>query len=100
MIFHQSRARDCEQAFPRQGERNFDGLSTKTRVSWSKQSLTYWNLIFISVCCFGLSLLPISLFAEPLRIAYTSIAMTYGPLWLTKEAGIFKKYNIEPEMLY
>src|SRR5437667_4773866 len=39
-------------------------------------------------------------FAEPLRIAYTSIAMVYGPLWLTKEAGIFKKYNIEPEMLY
>ena len=26
--------------------------------------------------------------AEPLRIAYTSIAVVYGPLWLTKEAGI------------
>ena len=38
--------------------------------------------------------------AEPLRIAYTSIAMVYGPLWLTKEAGIFKKYNIDPELLY
>src|SRR2546430_17542318 len=38
--------------------------------------------------------------AEPLRIAYTSIAMVYGPLWLTKEAGIFKKHNIEPELLY
>jgi ABC-type nitrate/sulfonate/bicarbonate transport system substrate-binding protein len=38
--------------------------------------------------------------AEPLRIAYTSIAMVYGPLWLTKELGIFKKYNIEPELLY
>ena len=35
-----------------------------------------------------------------LRIAYTSIAMVYGPLWLTKEAGIFKKHNIEPELLY
>src|SRR5262249_50715645 len=45
-------------------------------------------------------LFPISASAEPLRIAYTSISMTYGPLWLTKEAGIFKKYNIEPEMLY
>ena len=41
-----------------------------------------------------------SVFAEPLRIAYTSIAMVYGPLWLTKEAGIFKKYNIDPELLY
>lgn len=38
--------------------------------------------------------------AEPLRIAYTSIAVVYGPLWLTQEAGLFKKYNIEPEFIY
>ena len=38
--------------------------------------------------------------AETLRIAYTSIAVVYGPLWLTKEAGLFKKYNIEPEFIY
>ena len=38
--------------------------------------------------------------AEPLRIAYTSIAVVYGPLWLTKEAGLFKKYTIDPEFLY
>ena len=38
--------------------------------------------------------------AEPLRIAYTSIALVYGPLWLTKEAGLFKKYHIEPEFIY
>jgi len=38
--------------------------------------------------------------AEPLRIAYTSIALVYGPLWLTKEAGLFKKYNIDPEFIY
>src|SRR5918999_413374 len=37
---------------------------------------------------------------EPLRIAYTSIAVVYGPLWVTKDAGIFKKYNIDPELLY
>ncbi len=37
---------------------------------------------------------------EPLRIAYTSIAEVYGPLWLTKEAGIFRKYGIEPEFIY
>ncbi len=41
-----------------------------------------------------------SLSAEPLRVAYTSIAMVYGPLWLTKEAGIFKKYNIDAEFIY
>jgi NitT/TauT family transport system substrate-binding protein len=38
--------------------------------------------------------------AEPLRIAYTSIAVVYGPLWLTQDAGIFKKYGIEPEFIY
>jgi NitT/TauT family transport system substrate-binding protein len=38
--------------------------------------------------------------AEPLRIAYTSIAMVYGPLWVTKESGLFKKYNIDPEFIY
>jgi ABC-type nitrate/sulfonate/bicarbonate transport system substrate-binding protein len=38
--------------------------------------------------------------AEPLRIAYTSIAVVYGPLWITQDAGIFKKYNIDPELLY
>src|SRR5215510_9152850 len=38
--------------------------------------------------------------AEPLRIAYTSIGLVYVPLWITKDAGIFKKYNIDPELLY
>lgn len=44
--------------------------------------------------------LPAKSYAELLRIAYTSIAVVYGPLWLTKEAGLFKKYNIEPEFIY
>jgi NitT/TauT family transport system substrate-binding protein len=47
-----------------------------------------------------LTFLPTRVGAEALRIAYTSIAVVYGPLWLTKEAGIFKKYNIEPEFIY
>src|SRR5262245_6629873 len=38
--------------------------------------------------------------AEALRIAYTSIAVVSGPLRLTKDAGLFKKYNIEPEFIY
>src|ERR1700740_343391 len=71
-------------AFPRQGERNlYKNLVTRL-------------LFFIVFSHFSVS----AVLAEPLRIAYTSISMTYGPLWLTKEAGIFKKYNIEPEMLY
>jgi ABC-type nitrate/sulfonate/bicarbonate transport system substrate-binding protein len=38
--------------------------------------------------------------AEPLRIAYTSIAVVYGPLWVTRDARIFKEYNIDTELLY
>src|ERR1044072_2822924 len=52
--------------------------------------------------CFAIALVfsAIGATAEPLRIAYTSIAVFYDPLWLTKEAGIFQKYNIEPEFIY
>jgi ABC-type nitrate/sulfonate/bicarbonate transport system substrate-binding protein len=57
--------------------------------------------LFVAAAMFvWLSFTPVLLYAEPLRIAYTSIAMVYGPLWLTKEAGIFKKYNIDPEFIY
>jgi NitT/TauT family transport system substrate-binding protein len=44
--------------------------------------------------------LPTTASTEPLRIAYTSIAVVYGPLWVTKEAGIFKKLGIDPEFIY
>src|SRR5689334_9723212 len=74
--------------FPRRGGRNFLG-----GLVWLLQ---LWILLTIVVY----SLRPSSARAEPLRIAYTSIAMVYGPLWLTKDAGIFKKYGIEPELLY
>lgn len=38
--------------------------------------------------------------AQHLRIAYTSIAVVYGPLWITQEAGIFKKHGIDAEFIY
>src|SRR6185503_14473173 len=43
---------------------------------------------------------PARLCAEPLRIVYTAISLMYGPLWVTREAGIFKKYNLDVELLY
>jgi NitT/TauT family transport system substrate-binding protein len=55
---------------------------------------------FSALAVVSLLFTPISLNAEPLRVAYTSIAMVYGPLWVTREAGLFKKYNIDAEMLY
>lgn len=53
---------------------------------------TFWLIAFV--------FFPIGAHTESLRIAYTSIAMVYGPLWLTKDAGHFKKYNIDPEFIY
>lgn len=43
---------------------------------------------------------PVPLTAEPLRIVYTAISLMYGPLWVTQEAGIFKKYHLDTELLY
>src|SRR3990172_1423115 len=57
-------------------------------------------VVAIAAVFAALVLTSVSVVAEPLRIAYTSIAVVYGPLWLTKEAGIFKKYNIDPEFIY
>ncbi len=58
------------------------------------------RLLYCLIFASALLARPSALFSEPLRIAYTSIAMVYGPLWLTKETGIFKKYNIDAELLY
>jgi ABC-type nitrate/sulfonate/bicarbonate transport system substrate-binding protein len=61
----------------------------------------YTKLIFRRcVLTFVFIMLATAAHAQALRIAYTSIAVVYGPLWLTKEAGIFKKYGIEPEFIY
>ena len=38
--------------------------------------------------------------AEPLRIVYTAISLMYGPLWVTQQAGLLKKYNLDVELLY
>jgi hypothetical protein len=45
-------------------------------------NIASWLALAISAASFG------AVQAEPLRIAYTSIAVVYGPLWLTKEAGL------------
>jgi NitT/TauT family transport system substrate-binding protein len=64
----------------------------------SKQMISFAAKLWLTIAAL-LGLSSISN-AEPLRIAYTSIAMVYGPLWLTKDAGLFKKYNIDPEFIY
>ena len=52
--------------------------------------------IFVTIC--ASSRPPAN--AEPLRIVYTAISLMYGPLWVTREAGLFKKHNLDVELLY
>jgi len=43
---------------------------------------------------------PAVLGAEPLRIVYTAVSLMYGPLWVTQDTGIFRKNNLDVELLY
>ncbi|MCL5958951.1 MAG: ABC transporter substrate-binding protein [Chloroflexi bacterium] len=36
---------------------------------------------------------------QKLRIAYTSVSASQSPVWMTYEAGIFKKYGLDVEMV-
>ena len=72
---------------PAQSQRNLTAIAKRLSTVW-------WLLATIVL------LISNKAAAEPLRIAYTSIAVVYGPLWVTRDAGIFKKYNIDPELLY
>jgi NitT/TauT family transport system substrate-binding protein len=67
-----------------------------------KRFVSVFPRILLKRCCLAILLLVIAsqAGAQPLRIAYTSIAVVYGPLWLTREAGLFKKYGITPELIY
>src|SRR5512143_1443932 len=66
-----------------------------TLLPWHRRLVTIFALAVVSLLSTS-----VSLHAEPLRIAYTSIAMVYGPLSVTKEAGLFKRHNIDAELLY
>jgi ABC-type nitrate/sulfonate/bicarbonate transport system substrate-binding protein len=74
----------------------FGNSAMKVSCDHFVRSLTRVTIFSLIVLGFGVS----HLNAEPLRIAYTSIAAVYGPLWLTKDAAYFKKYDIEPEFVY
>jgi NitT/TauT family transport system substrate-binding protein len=48
-----------------------------------------------------LLLLPnVSLAAERITAAYTSIAAAYAPFWVAKDKGIFDKYNFDTRLIY
>ncbi|MEO6162522.1 MAG: hypothetical protein ABIP88_00145, partial [Candidatus Binatia bacterium] len=38
--------------------------------------------------------------AERITAAYTSIAAAYAPFWVSKDKGIFDKYNFNARLIY
>jgi ABC-type nitrate/sulfonate/bicarbonate transport system substrate-binding protein len=42
----------------------------------------------------------VSLHAEPVRISYSAISWLMTPVWMAEELGLFKKYNLEAQLIY
>ncbi len=38
--------------------------------------------------------------SQPLKIPYVSVSPNPAPLWIAHEAGLFKKNNLEVELVY
>ncbi len=43
---------------------------------------------------------PVSLHAEPVRISYSAISWLMTPVWMAEELGLFKKHNLEAQLIY
>jgi len=52
--------------------------------------------LFCVNCIFNVD--PLS--AQVLKVPYVSISPTNGPLWIAKEVNLFKKQNIDPQLIY
>jgi NitT/TauT family transport system substrate-binding protein len=63
-------------------------------------SMMRWFLLGRLILVAALLSNPAIVSGEPLRVVYTAISLMYGPLWVTQEAGIFKKNNLDVELLY
>lgn len=51
--------------------------------------------------CFAVAVIPVSLHAaeRPLRVAYSAVDTVFLPIWVTKEARLFEKYNLPVELV-
>lgn len=58
--------------------------------------LSLSGLIFLSVCFFSSK----ASGAEKLATLYSSHSVSYSPPWIAREAGLFRKYNLDPDLVY
>jgi len=63
--------------------------------------LTQWvflrRIVFLA---YFLACAPVLLHAEPVRISYSAISWLMTPVWMAEELGLFKKYNLEAQLIY
>lgn len=62
--------------------------------------LTMHPTVLVAALFAWLSLLQPLDAAVKLRIGYSAITTTQAPLWAAEDRGLFKKYEIEPELIY
>ena len=59
--------------------------------------------VMVSLVAFFCAVTNVTTFAaEPnkLLIAHGAISNNVAPLWIAKEQGIFRKYNVDPQLIY
>jgi NitT/TauT family transport system substrate-binding protein len=59
-------------------------------------ALTTFALLVLFHCLPGLR----SIGAQMVKVPYVSISPTNGPLWIAKETNVFKKHNIDAQLIY
>ena len=63
--------------------------------------MTQWvflrRIVFLA---YFLACAPVLLHAEPVRISYSAISWLMTPVWMAEELGLFKKYNLEAQLIY
>ena len=63
-----------------------------TRLLFHKCAIVFFAYLFIFA--------PLSLLAEPVRISYSAISWLMTPVWMADELGLFKKHNLEAQLIY
>ena len=71
----------------------------RSRVQES-MAIPCWRRLYRIVCALVFAAHPAVVHAEPLRIVYTAVSLMYGPLWMTQDTGLFRKNNLETELLH
>ena len=52
-------------------------------------------LAFIWIC-----FAPVPAAAQSLKIPFAALSPTYAPLWISEQAGLFKKYGLDVQLIY